>query len=70
MRLRQPAVASQVEARLDEGRIAEQGQHAAEVARGIEKIGIAGGRMARAREPLLDERRGGADYEERQPDGE
>ena len=46
---------------------AEQREHAAEVARGVEEVGIARGRVPGVREPRLQQRSGGAHHEERQP---
>ncbi len=56
-----------MKSRLDQCRIAEEREHAAEVARGVEEVGIAGGGVTGVGEPLLDEGRGSADHEKGQP---
>ncbi len=65
--LPEPARALQVQARLHQGGIAHQGQHAPEVARRIQEVGIVRGGMAGVGEPLLQQRRGRAHHHERQP---
>jgi hypothetical protein len=55
--------------RLDDERIAEERENASGVAGGIEKIGVAGARMAAAREPGLQQRRIRRQREKRKADG-
>jgi hypothetical protein len=59
-----------MQSRLDEGRIPQQGEHAAEIARGVEEVRIARRRVTGVREPRLQERGGRADHEEGQAHGE
>ena len=64
----QVAQRGQAERRLQEERIAQQRDQAAEVAGGVEEIGIARIGMAGAGEPGLQQRRVGGDGHERQAD--
>ena len=65
-RLRDGAGTGERQPRLDEHRIAQQREQAAEIARRIEEVRVAGGAVARVREPVLEHRRGGAHHEEGQ----
>ena len=64
--LGEPPGISEPEPRLDERGVAEQREHAPEIAGGVEEVGVAGGRVPGVREPVLQERRGRAHHEERQ----
>ena len=64
--LREPPGISELEARLDQRGVAQQREHAPEIARGVEEVGVAGGPVTRVREPVLQERRGRAHHEEGQ----
>ena len=54
--------------RLDQERIGDERKEAPDVARRVEEIWVAGGRMAGAREPCLQQRTVGGQREERQSD--
>ncbi len=69
-RLGEPTRISQVQSRLDQRRIAQEREHAAEIARRVEEVGIERGRVSRVSEPALQERRGRAHHEEGQADRE
>ena len=56
--------------RFDPCRVADQGQHAAEVARAVKKIGIFGRRMSGAGKPLLKQRRSSREDKKRRADGD
>ena len=64
----QPGLRGERDERLDQDRIRQQREEAADIAGGIEEIRIVRGRMVGAREPCLQQRRVGGEREERQPD--
>ena len=64
--LREPPGISEPEPRLDQRGVAQQREHAAEIAGGVEEVRIAGGGVPGLGEPPLQERRGRAHHEERQ----
>jgi hypothetical protein len=59
----------QRQARLDQQRIGQEREHAAEIACAVQEVRVGRRRMAAAREPSLHQRRGGRDREKRQADG-
>src|SRR5438034_9365433 len=63
-----PTLILEGQAWLDQDWVTEQSQHAAQVAGGIEEVGISSGAMAGARKPLLKQWRTGGDDEKRQAD--
>ena len=56
------------QSRLDQERIRHQPDHAAEVARPVQEVRVAPGRVVRVRQPALQQRGGRGDDEERQAD--
>ena len=64
--LREPPGISELEPRLDQRGVAQQRQHAPEIARGVEEVGVARRPVTGVREPVLQERRGRAHHEEGQ----
>ena len=64
--LREPPGISELQPRLDHHGVAQEREHAPEIARGVEEVGVAGRRVTRVREPALQERRGRAHHEEGQ----
>ena len=63
-----PRLVAQPHKRLDQHRIGQQRQETADVAGGVKEIGVAGGGVAGAREPRLQQRRIGRQCKERQSD--
>ena len=66
----EPALLRESEPGLEQDRIAEQPEHAPQVAGRVEEVGIARRRVPRACEPLLEERARRRDHEEGKPDGD
>ena len=64
--LGEPGRSLQVQVRLHQGGIAQEGQHAAQVAGRVEKVGIARGGVPGVGEPPLEQRGGGAHHQEGQ----
>ena len=64
----QAALGVQADEALDEHRVREERQHAADVARGVEHVRVRRGWVARRREPGLEHGAGRRDGEEGQPD--
>ena len=64
----QPGLIAEPDQRLDQHRIGEQREEAADIAGGIEEIRILRRRVVGAREPGLQQRAVGGEREERQPD--
>ena len=56
-RLPEPPHVSELEARLDYGGVAQEREHAPEIARGVEEVGVARRPVTAVREPVLQQRR-------------
>ena len=64
----QPGLCAERNERFDQYRVRQQRQEAADIAGGVEEIGIVRGRMVGAREPCLQQRRVGRQCEEGRSD--
>src|SRR5207249_11869212 len=66
----EPALLREAEPGLEQDRIAEQPEHAPQVAGRVEEVGIARRGVPRGGEPLLEERARRRDHEEGEPAGD